>query len=585
VYRPLQMLRGFLALAVVATFGCSDSVAINRPPPSERLDAGPSPAATDAGSISSFDAAIPLPPDGVLREDFGHRDYVESSSVAIIDVNHGWATLPASTFPPLDQAGLRELSAYSMYNGLVSAESIVVLSDASVDASDSIELRASNLLRVSGHIRAGAGGVHLVAGRAIFIDGTIESAGPITIQLAGETGTLQIAGRLVSVSEESRGTSEVSIEARGSVRITGSIETGSGRYGDSGDITILAYGDVAVVGATASLTGGSSMGAAGGTVRIFTEGHIDVAKGAVLRGGDGELIGGSRVARGGEVALRGGSITIADRVLVLGGRAVGDGGAVSLKSAGALSLGRGVQLKGGAGSVGANVSLEAQTATIAADARAGDGDDQAGRLLLTVAGSLSLEEGARLGAGDGTCAPGGDVVLLAAGLVTLPGRGAELLGGRGGTATGSTCFGDYAGGSVRVVAHAVSGPLDTSAHGGDGVPPGVLSQSLDPSYSRVAPDIRARTAGWITSRPIPRLSHVIGHAPQLLELRTTVPPGTSVALQLADGDVDPPQWFDVARGQPVEALSLARTIRYRLLLEGRALDAPVVDGFDVALGL
>jgi hypothetical protein len=539
----------------------------------------------DAGSHQSSDAGVG-PSTPLFREDFGHLGYVESTSVAVVDVNHGWATLPALEFPLLGGEGVRTVSEALLYNGLIEASSVVIDAAASVSASDSLELRASDTIHISGHVRAGSGGVRLVAGRAIYVDGTIETEGPIQLELASPTGTLHISGRLVTLATEGRSSGGITIHARGQVELDGTLETGAARYGDSGSIAVIAYGAVVVQSDLAQLVAGTSLGGTGGSVELSSELRVQLALGR-LAGGSLEVSASMRTGRAGHVTIEAPEVLLERAANLSGGGAPeGAGGKVTLRATGAVVVGRSVQLVGGGGRTGGNVELESATASVAGRLRAGSGEAEAGRVIIQNSSNTYVEREAQLAAGDGLCASGGDVVLLTAGDVYVASTDTELLGGRGGSSAGSTCLGDYPGGNVNVLAHAVFGPLEAASVGGPGQPPGVLNQRLDPSFTREAPELLTHTAGWIVSVPLARPVSVIGLAPVLTELRATVPDGTSAVIQLSDADADQPVWYTLAVGDRTGGadLALVQRLRYRVLLIGRVLDAPVVDGFELSLG-
>jgi hypothetical protein len=575
---------------VAALSACSSDAALaTRPPapsdpPPNRSDASVS-WSSDASINPSSDAGVG-PSTPLFREDFGHLGYVESTSVAVVDVNHGWATLPALEFPLLGGEGVRTVSDSLSYNGLIEASSVVVDAAATVGASDSLELRASDTIHISGTIRAGSGGVRLVAGRAIYVDGTIETDGPIQLELTSPTGTLRISGRLVTLATEGRSSGGITMYARGQVELDGTIETGAARYGDSGSIAVTAYGAVVVQSDLAQLVAGTSLGGTGGSVELSSELRVQLALGR-LSGGNLEVSASMRTGRAGHVTIEAPEVLLERAANLSGGGAPeGAGGKVSLRATGAIVVGRSVQLVGGGGRTGGNVELESATASVAGRLRAGSGEAEAGRVIIQNSSDTYVEREAQLAAGDGLCASGGDVVLLTAGDVYVASTDTELLGGRGGSSAGSTCLGDYPGGNVNVLAHAVFGPLEAVSVGGLGQPPGVLNQRLDPSFTREAPELLTHTSGWVVSVPLTRPEWVIGLAPVLTELRATVPDGTSAVVQLSDADADQTVWYSLAVGDRTGGadLALARRVRYRVLLIGRVLDAPVVDGFELSLG-
>lgn len=576
---------------VAALSACSSDSAMYASPPTPSPTRPPSshdasvPWSFDAGVQHSADAGVG-PGTPLFREDFGHLGYVESTSVAVVDVNHGWATLPALEFPALSGEGVRTVSEELTYNGLVEAGSVVVDAAATVVASDSLELRAVETIHISGTIRAGSGGVRLVAGRAIYIDGAIESDGPIQLELASPTGMLHVSGRLETLATEARSSGNITIQSRGQVELDGTLETGAARYGDSGSITVTAYGAVLVQSDLAQLVAGTSLGGTGGTVALSSEQYVSLALGR-LAGGSLDVSASMRTGRAGHVTIEAPEVRVERAANLSGGVAPeGTGGKVTLRATGGIVVGRSVQLVGGGGRTGGNVELESATASVAGRLRAGSGETEAGRVIIQNSTRTHVEREAQLAAGDGLCASGGDVVLLTSGDVYVAEADTELLGGRGGSSAGSTCLGDYAGGNVNVLAHAVYGPLQAASSGGAGSPAGVLNQRLDPSFRREAPTLQTHSHGAVVSVPLPRPAWVIGLAPVLTELRATVPEGTSAVVQLSDADAAVPIWYTLEVGDRTGGgeLALVQRLRYRVLLIGRVLDAPVVDGFELSLG-
>ncbi len=574
---PWHRTAAAIALACAA-LACAEESNLNASPPSDNP-----PGRADAGT-SGGDASTILPTETLFREDFDHLGHVASSTDAIVDVNHGWVTLPAESFPALDGAGERTLSDPYAYNGLIDASSIVVTERVTVDATDSIELRAQGTVHVAGRIRAGTGGVRIVAGRAIYVDGIIESDGPVRLQLAGIEGIIDVSGAIRTLATEGRGSGSIVIEGRGGFHLTGTLETGDARYGDSGGISILTYGDVLAESDTARMSCGASIGGTAGSVSISTEGRAGI-EGARLSGGNGEAASGSRTVPAGSVQIRAADIALTRGANLAGGRSTNSGGGgIELLGVRTVRAARGVQVVGGAGSSGGSVTLYAHTASVAAQLRAGPGDDEAGRLEVTTAASIYLEVDAQLVGGNGGCAAGGEVLLLVNGSLFAAPQDVLLLGGSGGTSTG--CFGEHEGGSVTAFAQ-FADPIEALSQGGDGTPAGRVVINRDPRFSWPSPNFSNRREGWVVSQPIARAPSQIGGAPELVAVRSTTPTGTRVQVELSDADVplEQAEWFPmrVRDARSGEALRNAERLRYRVFLQGRSFDAPVLDGFDIDL--
>jgi hypothetical protein len=143
------------------------------------------------------------------------------------------------------------------------------------------------------------------------------------------------------------------------------------------------------------------------------------------------------------------------------------------------------------------------------------------------------------------------------------------------------------GGNVEVIAASAVG-IDGALLGGGGSTKGMVTEKIDPSFSIPAPSISAATNGWIVSVSIDRGTAAIGRSPILVDKSYTTPAGTAVKLELA-GATDPAgpfdTWVDTSPGapHPLDQLKQARYFRYRLTLQGRAFDTPVVDFFDIDL--
>lgn len=582
---PRGMRRFCSRLSVVALIGsgvaCSD-VELVPVPDAQAFDGGSSPAGPDAGTVAPTYASR-------VREDFANGELVASSSVAIIDINRGTVALPAETFPTITNQGIANYTDLLNYDGRVEASSIEVQDSAVIEAADSIELWASETVRIAGRIRAGPGGVNIVAGRGLTIDGVIESAGPVTLRLASEEGELNIRGRIETVVQDSRRSAPITLLARGSIGITGALITGGARYADTGGVVIQSYGKITVDGAAAGISSGPSEGGVAGTIWISTESEVVIGEGAQIRGGDSGSPNRTTSLRAGGIRIRGEQIAIRAATLQGGTATGGLGGDVELTSSGVVSVVERGFVAAGAGRVGGSLTVEAQSATVAVSGIlfGGEGAESAGRVLVGTAGDFEIGDDAQIIGGLGRCGAGGAVVLLIGGRLWVTGQGARVSGGQGGADVGNACFGSFGGGHVQITAQDVIGPLDAIATGGAGSPAGLVSPRTDPSFTRSIPDIRVRTTGWVLSHPIDRGPLGVGRAPRLEMIGAIEPIGTFVKIQLSDADASPGetvQWIDLDADRPApEALARVQRFRYRVFLKGRALDTPVLDYFEVNL--
>lgn len=571
MYSSAEMVKSASLVGLALLAACTGAQLTPIPsPPDGGMTILPNP---DAGAMRTFD----------FREDFSNTENIETSSVAIVDVNYGTVSLPAATFKdlPEDASGILNLSDYA---GAVRAGVVVVGNMNTLEGPDSIDLRAHQTVRIAGRVHAGAGGVNISAGDAIYVDGIIDSDGPIFLEVTSETGRIEINGRVQTLDATDRGSQSIRVTTRGEIKIAGNVTTGSGV--SSGDIWLESYGPISIWGRDAVVAAGASSLGKAGSVRIATEAAIDIES-ATVRGGQGDLVGNARVTRGGDVILRGEGVLLAARATISAGDASdGTAGRVEIVSAGEVGIRDYSQVLGGSGRVGGRVSVEARTGTISATLVGGDGIQTPGWVVVGTAGPLSLGYGAQITAGGGECTQGGDAVLLVAGRLFADGDPA-VTGGRGGGGQSPECAGAYPGGNVQVTAQELIGPVEAALHKGPGRPEGTISVRQATSFTRPLPDIRVRVEGFVVSRPIDRGGAGPGRAPLLREVKAATPPGTFVIVQLAAADDPeaPPQWHDVPVGTAasIEELVEARSLRYRVFLSGRALDAPELDYFDLSL--
>ncbi|MFO0729114.1 MAG: hypothetical protein U1E65_35365 [Myxococcota bacterium] len=570
------MLRGASFLGLALVFGCTPV----------QLEPLPAP---DAGNtvLPRPDAGVTLPKPWTFHEDFSSPESIDTSSVAIVDLNSGTVSLPSRAFRelPVNADGVATLTQYA---GAVRASSIVVSSASVLEGSDSVDLRATRTIRITGRIHAGAGGVAISAGEEIFIDGSIESDGPVYLEVSSEDGRIEVNGRIQTLDAADRSSGNIGLTTRGRIKIAGALGTGAGGA-TSGDIALQSYGPVELVGPGAVIVPGASSAGHSGSVSINTEATITI-DGAIVHGGEADLTGNARSTSGGDVILHGASVRVLERAEIAAGPALdGTAGRVEVVSEGALLLQSYAKILGGAGRLGGRVSIDARTATIAGVIGGGDGIDAPGWAVIGTAGPLWLDTGAQIAAGGGVCAQGGDTVLLIAGRLTVGQDPITISGGVGGTGEQSAhCAGMYPGGNVSITAQDFVGSFDNVIRPGSGRPAGAIALHPTPSFTRPLPDIHVRVEGWVISRAIDK-GAFRGQLPVLADLSADMPAGTFVVVELAAADeeaTEPLTWHAISVGssEEVEALRDAKSIRYRLYLKGRALDVPTVDYFDLSLG-
>ena len=558
-------------------------------------DAGP---AFDAGTLPQ-DAGQGGPLEIIestrIREDFGSGIQVDlEASDVVIDTNRGVATLESlASFPTLAPNTDAMTLPPGRYNGVFEGRSLLLEAGMSIEATDSVELRAEQDLRIVGDIVAGAGGVTLIAGTGVYVDGSIQSAGPVRILVASEDGVANIAGAISTLPGAREPSAPIRILGRGRVRITGQLMTGSSGGASSGAITIETYGDIEVSGFETLLGTGPGAEKAGDIV-LATETEIRVEDSARLttgmdRSGVQPLSTGQ--AGCGDIELRAEEIRVGEGAIVEGGSCDRSaGGSVTITAGVAFVTDSGAQILGGWGDPnGGGIEIDAATATIAANGMivAGGGLSEGGPLVIGTAGDLTIGSETILKAGDGDCGAGADITVSVAGVLRIE-EGAQLRAGSGSGGFGESCFDTHAGGNVNVRAHEVQAEEGTNL-GGLGSPAGEVIIVPDPSFTRLAPDIRTeRDTGAAISKTFDRGSSASLSVPVLVDLRRETPAGTFAKIQLA-GSADPygpfETWYDVGDkdDQLLQPLRGLRYLRYRVWLVGRAFDVPEVDFFEIDL--
>ena len=593
IYAVLEPFRRVVALlggsAAFALIACDVSVPISA------VDAGPS--VVDAGS-TPFDAGSNRISNIIetdrVSEEFENRNFVDAllSESVVIDTNRGVATLPTERFPSLEASSITNLAPTSQFEGVVEGSTILLEPDVQIEAMDAIELRAAETLRLSGRLRAGPGGVTLVAGRSIFVDGRIESEGPIRLRLASVDGLIDVSGKLLTTSGRSEQSSEITLIGRGAIEVSGEIRTGDGESG-SGPVLLSSYRSIALRGELTLVASGASELGTAGSVRLLSEEHIELAGGATAATGvaaheaPGQV---SESSGGSDVELR----AVQDVRLTEGSRLLGaqhttrSGGTVRV-IAGRDAEFRGAALIGGAGGVGGGVIIEARTASIGPEVSllAGAGKSGGGDVELKTARGLHMAQlMARAGATE--CGVAGSVRIHVGGPTTLD-SGVSLNGGTGGRGMNRCIEGARGGDVVVLVQSGNVAALTEASTPGYGAGYGERSITIDPEYERPMPDVRVQTLGFLVSKIIDRGAGATGITPRLESFLHSSPSATVAKLQVAgaenpEGPFEP--WLDasVEENGALSALAGARYFRFRLWLQGRALDAPEVDAFELALG-
>lgn len=532
-----------------------------------------------------------------IREDFDNALLIDQTNNVVIDFNRGLVTLPVQTFPDAPGGTHMTLSTSLAYNGTITADDLELRAGASVEASDSIALLAPHTLVIDGAIRAGRGGVILVAGTTLQIRGTVESEGPIQIFLGDAAGTLDISGTVSAVSTLPGQTSPITVRARGTVRVSGRVEAGADEGLPGGDVQISAYGDVTVTGTSAHVAASARDDGLSGDVSIQTQGQVALSGGAWIGGQDltpppaGPGVFARGLAAAGDVDIEAAALLLGrGSRIVPASSAQGRGGTARVIARDRLQLDEDARVLGGDGLTSGALDVHAGSVVLGTRAvlSGGDGFSAVGRVDVESAGPMSLAAGARIEGGAGACTSGGDVRVGVAGPLTLAAT-ASIAGGSW-RPTALVCPPSRApspGGNVEVSADSATG-LTGAVAGGAGTPPGAERTTIDPAFTVPRPSLDTSNTGSVLSKIIDRGSAAVGQAPVLVEAKFAAPEGTRVVLELG-GAVTSSAAFTYRPllgpdpGAAVAELAGARFFRYRLTLVGRAFDTPVVDYFDVDL--
>lgn len=521
-------------------------------------------------------------------EDFHNHQLVEAvSGAAELDVNQGLVTLPVEAFPRVEGAGLDMFAGRVERNGLVEAETILVHEDGDLEASDAVELRAHDIVRVAGTVRAGRGGVTLIAGRGVTVDGTIESWGPVRILVGDPDGAIEISGRITTHATPDHAEDPaptIEILGRAPVTVTGQLTTHAAAGRTGGDIDVRVYGGIVVAGYDARVFADAEPDGVPGQVRLRGQSDVRIDEGAAIGLGDPVGSGyGPRV--GGDIELQGQEVTVAAGGRVIAGAGAPRGGSVFLTAAGDLTLNQFAHVRAGDGVEGGSLLLRASRIGIGDGSivESGRGRDSGAHFRIEAAQRLDLAEGSMLLGGNTACGPGGDVQVAVGGVFRAR-SGSAVVAGAGSVAFGvDDCAHPAPGGHVKVQARASEG-VEEAARAGRGLPDGEVFIDLDPTLDVVPTNLAVGVSGQILSTVIDRGPELIGHVPVLVGWAGDEPFGTRIEIELA-GVSDPSEPYDVFYPaddpEALVALADAQYFRYRVRLTGRAYDAPVLDYFEL----
>ncbi len=568
VNRSLFKFAGIL-LGLLAVAGCSDALFVGAP-------AQPSP----PGPNDTLPAV-----NTHLLEDFDNQLLVHSvTGAAQLHVNEGIATLPVESFPRLEGDGLDMYRGDFDRNGLVEAESIVLSETANFEASDAVELRAQDTVHISGTLHAGRGGVTLVAGRQVVIDGTIDSRGPVHILVEDPEGEIRISGRIsvhASVDDPNDMPPHVKILGRCPVTVSGQIVSTAGAGREGGDIEIRVYGGIKVVGPGARITAGAHEQASAGNVRLRSEADIAIGEGAGL----GRLAGPFEL--GGDIEVQGQTVRIEDGATVLAGDGMLKGGSVFLTAANTLAITSFAQVGSGAGPEGGSLLIKAALIGVGEGAivQGGQGRSYGAHFTMDAVTRLDVAGGAVIRGGSTSCGPGGAVQIAVGGTVRVR-AGAALQGGDGAVDFGNrVCTTTAKGGDVRVQAWAGNG-VGEASFAGRGFPDGEVILEWNDTLIVQPPNLTVGTYGQILSKIIDRGERARGQIPRLIGWDGQVPEGAQISIELCGANDFSGPYDSCALANDPEALlpfADARFFRYRVRLVGRTFDAPSLDYFQVDL--
>ncbi len=526
--------------------------------------------------------------NGRLIEDFDNQRLVHSvTGSAHLDVNQGVLTLPVERFPTIDGADLGMFRGVVERNGLVESENIVVMQAATLEASDAVEMRARDVVEVAGSIRAGRGGVTLVGGRGVYIDGDIESRGPVRILVEDPAGEVRISGRIVvhaSADDAGDLPPHVEILGRSGVEISGRITSTAGARREGGDIRVHVYGAVKVIGPEARVLALSGPEGLPGRIQLRTESDVAISDGAVVGHAEVDT---DELILGGDVEVQGATVRIERQARLLAGDGMLKGGSVFITSSRALAIDSGSEVRSGAGPEGGNLIIQAQRIGVGESAlvQAGQGRSYGALFEINAVDRLDVVDGAQIRGGSTACGPGGALQIVVGGTVRVR-AGAQLQGGDGAVEFGNRMCSETAqGGDVRVQAWQGDGVEEASV-GGRGFPNGEVLLDWDPAVTVPPPNLTVGTYGQVLSKIIDRGEAARYQRPVLVGMDAEMPEGTSVTIELCAGDDVQDNFSDCAMADDDAALQAfvgRRYLRYRVRLKGRSFNAPSLDYFELDL--
>lgn len=559
-------------MSLVAVAACGDSQLLSIPTPDKTPPNGQVP------GVNTH-----------LIEDFDNQLLVHSvTGSALLDVNQGVLTLPKEAFPRVEGAGLGMYRGRVEQNGLVEAESIVVSDAASFEASDAVEMRAQDTVRVVGTVQAGRGGVTLVAGRGVYVEGLIESRGPVRILVEDPLGEVRISGRIsvyASADDPEDMAPHVEILGRSEVEISGQIVSVAGPRRKGGDIRVRVYGGIKVNGPQAQILATAEEDGQPGVVRLRTEGEISVADEATV--GHREPADDSDITLGGDIELQGLGVRVERGARVWAGDGMLKGGSIFVTAGQALAFDTRAEIQSGGGPEGGNLIIKARRIGIGGGTRvqAGRGRSYGAHFEINAVDRLDVVDDALIQGGATTCGPGGAIQVAVGGLVRVR-AGAQIRGGDGAIEFGNrVCMTTARGGDVKVQAWSGDG-VAQAVFPGRGFPDGEVLLDWDETLMVPTPNLTVGTYGQVRSKIIDRGALAVGLSPRFVGWGAETPAGTTVSLKLCGGSEIADAYERCAAAEDEEAMQSLRDLqyfRYHVQLQGRTFDAPVLDYFELDL--
>ncbi len=570
-----------LVLGLLLNLGCgADNVIFAVSPDAGTQRPGPS---MDA-------SASPPPLASLIVEDFDNKRQLDSEMGNVeVDANQGIATLSSKNIPALEGTGVESYEGRVESDGLIEAESILIHEEGLMIASDSLELRATDQVRISGRVRAGRGGITVIASRSIAITGELESDGPVQLIVTSEKGMIEIAGRILTYANiDQERAPDITLAGRGQISIQGELQTFAPDGTTGGSILINVYDNIRVSGFGAYIAANAEPEGTAGAIQLKSESEVYLEEGARLGSGSFDPMSPDKASLGGDIDVQGSTIVLGEQTHIIAGAAAGPwAGSVLLAASNIIQTQASASIRAGYGQVGGSIWLKAREMIIGPSSiiEPGEGVTQAGNTSVEAKDAVTLQSGATLWGGRGECTIGGDLRIRVGGLLQAE-PGATVAAGEGGNSLNAQCGALHPQGALRIDARAATG-LDQAISYAIGMQEKV-TVNIDPELSVPAPNLTVSTSGILVTRTFDRGASLIGLQPQLLELQAFTPDKTSVVLELSgasspDGPFDDWKVLSPDQGDDLSDLREAQYFRYRLLLSGRTFDAPVIDHFSINL--